>query len=232
MDTPCNIPIEKLPFMFNGLCLQEPMALVTDWLIAGIAFFLYFKLKSQNGDFVRNWRFFLISIGYSTFFGGLGHLFFEYTGFYGKIPSWILGIVAAFYAGRAMISTHLLKGTTYKNLVYFLYVKLGVFTFLALWFESFTFVLIDTSITYLIFCLGYGLYYWKNKGFTSFKYMVFGVLILISSAFIFVFEVNLSLWLNKDDLSHLIIATTIIFFYFSISRFNLEKDALVSTEEV
>lgn len=226
MSTPCDIPMEKLPFMVGNLCLQEPMALITDWLITLVAFILYYKLRPLTGDFVRNWRFFLISIGLSTFFGGLGHLFFEYTGFYGKIPSWVLGNVAAFFAGKAMISTFLLKASSHKFLLNFLYVKFGLFTFLALYYKSFTFVLIDTAITYLVFCLGYGMYYWKKKGFSSFRYMILGVIILISSAFVFVFQINLSLWLNKDDLSHLIIATAIIFFYLSISRFFKDNNAL------
>mgnify|MGYP006928713518 CR=1 FL=1 len=220
MNIPCDIPVEKLPFMMGGLCLQEPMALITNWIIASVAFVLYYKLRPLSGDFVKNWRFFLISIGLSTFFGGLGHIFFQYTGFYGKIPSWVLGNLAAFFAGKAMISTFLLKQSTNSFLLRLLYFKFLFFTFLALYYESFTFVLIDTVITYLLFCLGYGLYYWRRKGYASFKHMIIGVIILISSAFIFVFELNLSLWLNKDDLSHLIIATTIIFFYISIKRYS------------
>src|SRR5690625_5534161 len=86
--------------MMCGLCLQEPMALITNWIIASVAFVLYYKLRPLSGDFVKNWRFFLISIGLSTFFGGLGHIFFQYTGFYGKIPSWVLGNLAAFFADR------------------------------------------------------------------------------------------------------------------------------------
>jgi hypothetical protein len=39
-ESVCGISPDKLPFQIFGYCLQEPMALITNWLIAITAFIL------------------------------------------------------------------------------------------------------------------------------------------------------------------------------------------------
>ena len=48
---------------------------------------------------------------------------------------------------------------------------------------------------------------------------------MLPSAFVFLFKLNLHKWLNKDDLSHLLILTGIIFFYSTLQRWG-RKNAL------
>lgn len=52
-----------------------------------------------------------------------------------------------------------------------------------------------------------------KRGAIGLKWIVIGVLVLIPSAFIFIKEVNLHRWLNKDDLSHVLMLACIYFFY-------------------
>jgi len=56
------------------------------------------------------------------------------------------------------------------------------------------------------------------------KYIVYGTLVLIPSAFIFILDVNLHELFNRDDLSHFIILITIIFYYKAIH----ERDKVVN----
>src|SRR5690554_7254964 len=76
-------------------------------------------------------------------------MFFNYTGVYGKFPTWTLGLFSAFHAGKAMISLNVLSPKLYKVLMGLLYVKLLVFTVLAIALQSFIFVMADAVITYL-----------------------------------------------------------------------------------
>ena len=216
-DTFCAIAPDKLPFQLFGYCLQEPMALITNWLISITAFVLYFRIKNPANAFQKHWKFFYLTFGISTFFGGLGHLLFYYFDVYGKFPCWVFGFVAAFHAGKAMISNRLISETRQKRLTHFLIFKALLLGGMAVIMKSFIYVMIDASITYLFFCLGFGLYYWK-KGSEGFKYTVFAVLILLPSIFIFTLQINPHVWFNKDDLSHILMVTTIIFFYFGIIR--------------
>ncbi|PKR80403.1 hypothetical protein CW751_10055 [Brumimicrobium salinarum] len=232
MKNPCNIPAEKLPFDFMGLCLQEPMALVTNMLIAITCFVIFYKFNPVENKFQKHWKLFYLLFGLSTFFSGFGHMFFNYSGIYGKFPTWILGLISAFHAGKAMISLNVISPKTNKILNNILLVKLIGFTVLAVVFKSFVFVMADAVITYLFFCMGMGLYYWK-KGLNSFKYTVIAVLVLIPSIFIFTLQFNPHLWFNKEDLSHVLMVTTIIFFYIGIIRLDkIDLEKLVSINQV
>lgn len=232
IENVCNVPLEKLPFSMFGLCLQEPMALVTNWIISITAFVLYFRLRNAENEFQQNWRTFYFFFGLSTFFSGFGHVLFNYFDVYGKYPTWILGMIAAYHAGKAMISLNALSPLTKKAYSWVLYVKLLTFALLALTFKSFVFVMLDAVITYLFFCLGFGIYYWR-KGVSSFKYTVIAVIILFPSIFIFTLQFNPHLWFNKDDLSHVLMAFTIIFFYLGVSRLNeIELQRLISLKEL
>ena len=219
----CDIPADKLPFSVGGLCLQEPTALISNLLIAFTAFVIYFKYKREatpfESDFHKHWKLFYLFIACSTFLGGFGHVFFQYTGFYGKFPSWILAFLAAFHVSKAMISLPEFSKRLYRFALGFIFVKFIILLGLALYTKNFFFVTLDSIITYLFFCMGLGIYYWQ-KGMDSFKYTVLAVVILIPSVFIFSLNINPGLWFNKNDLSHVLIAITIVFFYIGLVRFN------------
>ncbi len=213
----CGIPLERLPFEMFGLCLQEPMALITNWLIALTAFLLYSRIKTPQNLFQKHWKLFYLTFGISTFFGGLGHLFFYYFEVYGKFPCWFFGILASYHAGKAMISNSLISKAKQVRLTYFLMLKGVVLIILAVITKSFLFVMLDATITYLFFCLGFGWYFYR-KGYLFYKYTVIAILILIPSIFIFTLQINPHLWFNKDDLSHVLMVLTIVFFYIGISK--------------
>lgn len=213
------IPVDKLPFSMFGLVLQEPMALITNWIIAITAFILYAQIKNPTTLFQKHWKMFYLLFGISTFFGGLGHLFFYYFDVYGKFPCWFFGVIAAYHAAKAMISIHLISEKKQKQLTMLLIFKAVLLGTLAMVTQSFIYIMLDAVGTYLIFCLGFGVYYWI-KGIKSFKYTVYAVLILFPSIFIFTLQINPHVWFNKDDLSHVLMVTTIIFFYFGIINFN------------
>ena len=62
-----------------------------------------------------------------------------------------------------------------------------------------------------------GNYYSKKIGI-EFKYFVFGVLVLLPSAFVFLFKINLHPWFDKNDLSHVLMFIGIIYFYLGVKR--------------
>lgn len=224
MNLNCNIPYEDLPFELFGLCLQEPMSMVTNGLISIATFIFYVQLKPRTNTFYTYWKYFFILLSISTFLGGLSHVFFYYTGILGKMPSWLFAFMASIFAGKGMIVGGNLSSGTKQILSWILYSKSLILFLLAVIYQSFIFVTVDSAITYLFFCFVLGIIYWK-KGIESFKYIVFGVVVLISSIFIFLLNINPHLWFNKNDLSHVIITLTICFFYLGILKF--KKKGLV-----
>ena len=207
---------DKIAFDFLGLHLLEPMALITNWMMSIFSIYAFFNLKILKNEDVRNWKKFFLWFGISTFFGGLGHLFFNYFDIPGKFPNWITGIISGYYAGKAVI-VNLNDKLLQKKYELFLILKGSILLLASIATKKFVFVAVDAIFTYLIFCgfIAYSLY---KKGFEELKYMIFGVLVCVPSIFIFFFKINPHRWLNKDDLSHLLMLSCIIFFYIGAKK--------------
>lgn len=199
-----------IKFSLFGLELQEPMSIVTNGMISFFCFYAYLQLKDWNDSANYYWRRFFFFFGISTFFGMLGHGLFHYFGIHGKIPSWLFSSIANTFAGIGMF--HFGNFSKKSKLGVFLVVFKSLLLFLlALFTLKFVFVAIDAIFTYIIYT---GFYAHKliKRGANELKWMTYGVIIMLPAAFVFLFKINIHLWLNKDDLSHLIILTGIIFF--------------------
>jgi hypothetical protein len=209
-----------LPFELFGLHLQEPMALVTNWCMCIFAFYAYKNIPAESGDFLKYWRFFFGFMTIGTFFGGLGHLFYQYTGIYGKMPCWIFGTIAGLAASLGMFS--LIKNTKWRNLLIRIAI-LESFTMLvaAMVFKSFIFIAVDAVFTYLFAC-GFVGYFLFKKSVPGAMNIVVGVMVLFPSVFLFVFKINFHKFLNRDDLSHLLMLGCIILFFLGTKKFNSE----------
>jgi len=220
--------MEIIQFEVFGLHLQEPMALLTNWMIAGFSFFAYFNLKRNVSVFQNYWRNFYLILGISMLIGGLSHLFFHYTGIQGKFPSWSLGVLAAAFSSFAIISIWP-NEKQQKSLWLFVIAKSIILLVVAIASRNFLFVAIDNSLAYLFFCgyMGYKLF---KKNYADMKYIVIGVLVLSPSAFIFGLKLNLHRFLNKDDLSHFFIIGCIAFFYMGVKRMQTSEVKLTANE--
>lgn len=200
-----------IKFELAGLTLQEPMALITNWMMSIFCLYAFLKLKNAETSELIWWKRFFIVFTVSSFFGGTGHLFFQYYGIPGKFPNWITGILSGYCAGRAVL-THFSNSNVGKGFHLFLIVKALVLLSLAITLQKFIFIAVDAIITYVLFCgiIGYML---TKKGLSDLKYLYYGVIICLPSVFIFLLKLNLHRWLNKDDLSHLLMLACLYCFY-------------------
>ncbi|MFT5581913.1 MAG: hypothetical protein ACI9G9_001175 [Psychromonas sp.] len=205
-----------IPFQLFNLNLQEPMSFVTNWLIAFFCLYAFGSLKYGKNTFVDRWKNFYLILTISSLLAGLGHLLFQYFDIYGKMPSWVLGAVAGIFASLGMLSIwHNKKSKSF--LTYVVFIKSIVLVSSALYLKSFLFIAIDAILTYLLFCGFMGLLLHRKK-YAGMKYIVIGVLVLIPSAFIFLLKVNLHRFLNRDDLSHLLMLFCVILFYKGVRK--------------
>ncbi len=208
-------------FTLGGLQLQEPSTFISDIILALGAFILCIKTYRLNKIDNRLFFLFFLFLGVSTFFGAFGHVLFHYGGKIGKFPSWIFASISTFFFCQAMISD--LPSLFNKQWKLVVWIKGMVLLLLSLIFCKFIFIAIDSILSYLIFGGGFGRQLWKSSR-THMKYIVYGTIVLIPSAFVFILDVNLHELFNRDDLSHFIILATIIFYYKAI----LERSKIVS----
>ncbi len=211
-------------FTLGGLHLQEPSTFVTDIILAIGCFVLCFKTyrltKTDNTLFMK----FFLFLGISTLLGAFGHVLFYYSGKIGKFPSWIFASIATFFFCCAMINDLPNFFNKRWNLIF--WIKGILFLFLSIFFSNFIFIALDSILSYLLFGAGFGTQLWKASRIHM-KYIVYGTLVLIPSAFIFILDVNLHELFNRDDLSHFIILITIIFYYKAIHERNKVVNQLI-----
>lgn len=209
--------MEIIQFEFLGLHLQEPMAIVTNGLLSLFSFFAFSQLKKTKQSKAHFfWSLFYLTFAISTFFGALGHAFFQYFDVIGKFPCWITGAIANGFAAMGMLH---FKGFSEpkKNSFAIVWIKSLTLLIVALITKKFVFVAIDAILTYIIYTGVYGYILFK-RGALSVKWMVIGVLVLLPSAFVFLLKLNIHRWLNKDDLSHLLMLGGIICFYLAMKQ--------------
>lgn len=219
----------KIHFEMFGLDLVEPMALVTDTILAILSIWLGYLLIKIKKDhpFRTYWVWFFILFGVGAFLGGLGHVFFQQLGIAGKTPSWLSAPIAIYCLEQGMIAAHYNseKLALYKLLsfwkmvvVYFIFSMVLLYgavdenpglPFLPIAFNTIFGVIMTAGVL--------GGAYAKKMG-PEFKYFVYGVLILSPSAVIFLMKINLHQWFDKNDLSHLLLMAGIYYFYLGAKR--------------
>lgn len=217
--------METIKFEWLGLHLQEPMAIISNLLIAALCFFAWFNLKRWNNAPNRWWRLFFLFFGISTIFGALGHAFYGYWGVEGKFPCWMMGGLANCAAAKAMFEFPTTRPAPYKE--WLIWLRSGLMVALAISTQKFIFIAIDAIITYVFYTgvFGYILY---RRGVRETRFMVYGVIILFPSAFIFLMKLNLHRWLNKDDLSHLLMLGCIFCFYLGMRAWGKQNEPQLS----
>jgi len=224
-----GIDFPKIEFDMFGLHLLEPMALITDFLLAGLSFFFFYKLKDVNSQlgFYKYWRLFFLVFGIGTFFGGIGHTFYNQLGLTGKILGWSFGPLGIYLSERAMIATHWDNKvkTTLKKLVNIkislTYIAVVVLIFLV---EdnlksTLPFLpIVITTIIGFIGIVGYLGFKYTEKFSAKFKFFWLGVLMVMPTAFIFILKINVHQWFDKNDFSHFLFMIAITYFYLGVSK--------------
>ena len=90
---------------------------------------------------------------------------------------------------------------------------------LALFLQKFVFVAIDAILTYVLYS---GFIAWRISigEKKEMKFFVYGMWVLFPSAFIFLMNINLHRFFNRDDFSHVLMLFCIMIFYVGIKQSN------------
>lgn len=231
---------EKIEFVLFGLNLVEPMGIITDFIMGGLSVYFGMRIRKlgNNHPFYQYWFGFFFVFGIGAILGGLGHGFFKYWDWPGKLPTWTCGIISVYFLEQAMISIHPVKKwfRRLKIISFWKVVLLTVLFIVNLCVNDidakpslgFLPIAINTILSVLAAAGLLGYYYFRKKLSPIYKYFVLGVLIMIPSAFVFLLKINLHQWFDKNDLSHVLMTLGITYFFLGViklSRAEFHKDA-------
>lgn len=232
---------EKMSLKWGDLLILEPNTFLTDTAMSAICFYLALKLwrgHSKN-PFVNWFIAFFVMLGISTFVGGLGHAFYFYWGTVGKMPGWITGVFAVFCIERAMISfvynKKVQKFYQYMSGIKVL-VVFGIFIWLCLNKPvmekpdiGFLPIAINTILGTILSAGILGLVFYR-KHQAPFHYFTYGVLAMLPAAFFFLMKINVHPWMDKNDVTHILLSVGNVFFYVGISKVATQLDAKFNIE--
>lgn len=211
----------KISFELFGLELLEPMAFLLNWVLMYLSVRYFLKLKkdvSERFSLIFIWFFFFMSISFCL--GGLTHLFYNYTGQVSKIPGWTAAILAISAVEYSV--TALMNQKTRSFVQGFIVSKLGITLALTFSTLSFGYVMIHTSflIPFLLIPL--------TKDKNTFSYFGLGILLLLAALPVKLAGLDLHLWFNRDDISHVFMMGTLWSFFQGVKIYELNQRGVKS----
>jgi len=206
-----------MKMFFLGLTILEPITFLTDLVLAVTAFIIQLTLKKQTiiSKAVLYWHRFFLLLAVSTLFGGFAHALANYTGKILHLFSWVV-------SGVAILAVELSAIDSFKKLKtqfhIFVFLKFILFFIFLLWKQNFVVVKINSMIglggIVFIFHLKNSL---KKSNYRG-SLIVAGILLLSSSAVVHGLKLSFSEYLNHNDLSHLIMALSLVVIFRGVKR--------------
>lgn len=218
----------KIEFEAFGLDLLEPNSFIGDTILFFVSVYAAYRVNKITNKtlFHRSWIAFFLLFGFSFFFGGLGHLLYNYWGIPGKTPSWYLGVIAVFFIEKAMISLSFSKSL--KSI-------LG-------WISKIKLILALLGVTMVLFYVDLEADYSKGmlvptinstiglvgtlgvlaatymRSYDGMPYFIASVLTLFPAAIIQGMKINVHQWFDKNDLSHVLLMIAITLYLKGIMK--------------
>lgn len=221
-------------FSLFGLDLTDPTDFIYDIILGVLALYYFFKILkfTKKNEFFSSWKNFYLFFGLATLLSSVGHLFYNYFHYLGKVPGWILIPISTYWIERATLSAHPNKSFVGKaNTVFIIKLFATYIACFVVWLNInplekpqliFLPIAIDTILG-LLFAVGVYSYKFTKQISLDFKYILYGVLVIFPSAFIFILKINLHQWFSKNDFSHILMIFGIAFFYYGLKKLQNNK---------
>ena len=207
-----DMPIYK--WVWNGLHLQEPSIFITDLILGSLCFYIFTKI-SRNTKFEKKWKMFYLMLGICTILGGIGHLFFYYTGVAGKSISWVFSLTSNLYASLAIIN-EVKSERNRKQIRVVCFSKSIILIILAIVTQKFLFIAIDAGISFIYFAAYLSYRIAKPWNF----WMITGVGCMLPSLVFVIGKIDPHPHFNRIDMGHLFMILAILSFWKGIRDYS------------
>ncbi|PIB36898.1 hypothetical protein BFP72_16550 [Reichenbachiella sp. 5M10] len=215
----------KISFELWGLELLEPMGFLLNMVMCLVSVALYLRMKEEDAtDFKKYWTNFYWLFAVSTLFGGFSHLLYNYFGMMGKIPGWLAAVLAISSIEMAVASQYESRQDTLKNLVR---IKAVIILLLLSIDLQFTWVMVHTAIGLLII-LGASAIHHIRMGQSHYYLFLYSIGLMILTLPFRLGGIDLHLWFNRDDVSHVFMIISLVLFYKGVKHRELAfKEAVI-----
>jgi hypothetical protein len=205
-----------------GVKVLEPMATLTDLLVAGVCLYAFIRLNKSGSreKSVVYFKYFFLCMSVSTTLGGLvGHAFLYALGFSWKLPGWVVGMSSVAFMERAAIkqARPVMNHKLNDFLAWMNLIELGGFIFIAFYTLNFFFVEIHATYGLMVVFVLESFVYNKKKDKAS-RYILYGVGVSALAALVHIAKFSLHEWFNYIDLSHVFMAVGSYLFYLGADK--------------
>lgn len=208
---------------------MEPVATLTDLLVAGVCLYAFVKLHKRRSreKSVIYFKYFFLCMAVSTTLGGIiGHGFLYAFGFAWKLPGWVVGMSSVAFMERAAIKqarSAMHKGVN-TFLAYMNIIELAAFIFIAFYTLNFFYVEVHAAYGLMVVFFLEAVVYVKKKDKQS-RYILFAVFVSALAAFVHIAKLSPHTWFNYIDLSHVLMAAGSYLFYRGADKQREEQPA-------
>lgn len=209
-----------------GLRIQDPINVLTDIILGLVSFYAYFKLKKSDdrANNLMKYNFLVLALG--AILGGIvGHAFIYGLNNQWRLLGWFLTLISILmleFAALEYSKTHL-NPLGVKLISAFIFIEFTAVTALTINFVDFKYVTIHSTIgIILVFTPLHLITYLKTKNKGA-KYMMYSVLVLISTLLVFKIPIVIHEYFNHKDLAHIITCASVILMYKGSKFYNNAK---------
>jgi hypothetical protein len=196
----------------SGVSIHEPMTVLTDLLIAALAITFYFQLKNKRDVITRNWSYFFLFLGLSTFLGACSHAFFAvHDGWHYKsfwLPMQAVNGIAVYCAQQATFSSALESSTNKIKWKWSYVIQLVVFIVVLFRVQKYIVTIIENAIGLIPIMV---LHYQYKRSFA--KVIAHGIAISFITAFVNLSKLSLHAYFNYNDIAHVFIMISLYVMY-------------------
>lgn len=231
--------MEKTQIIIGGLTILEPMTALTDMLVSVVCFYAFAKLKqrSQTSGYMQLYPYFFLAMGISTLSGAVMTHAFSYIfqnepdilpdaventqwfylleHNYQKLPSWIFNIISVTIFTFAMIyRSEKFFGKKIQAILYsFSILETIAMLSLMIYKMTFMFAEMHIGISLWIISMPVQIKIWQRHRKREALIIMLATFTTSLTGIVLAPKLSLGKWFNHFDISHVIIAISMYFFY-------------------
>jgi len=205
-----------MPLEFLGVRIYEPMTVLTNFILTGMCWYFFKKLKAND----RNWALFFLFLACSTFFAAIGHGYADTLDNPVKFVARIFAILSVMFGGVASIRT--LSNLRSRNLLTaFMFVQSLVFLGWLIAVNTFVPIKLNSVVGLGVIVLGIHLYHLIREKAARDLWIVTGILVSASAAIVNTYQIGLSPNFTYHDVGHVVMMVGLLIMYQGISKYAL-----------